>query len=359
MIVLYVTGHGFGHATRAAALARALKDRQPGLPLQVRTSAPAWIFQQTCPGLPVSRGGADAGLVQRDALDVDLEASLRAQRALDRSWPALVEAEARWLRRLRASLVVADIPPLAFAAAAKAGAPAVGVSTFCWDWILEPYAMEDGRWRAAQRRCAEAYALAQAAYRLPLHGDFPSFRRVVDVPLVCRRSARGREDFDRRHGLRGKSRPLVLVAFGGFGLGPLRLSARQDLRGFLFAGYGPKPQGLRADWLRLPARDANGQLDALAACDVVVGKPGYGVVAEALAHGKRMLYLPREGFRETAALVSGLRRRGACASIAREEFFAGRWRGPLEALLSIPAPRAVAADGARWLAGELLDKVLK
>ena len=358
MLVLYATGHGYGHATRASAVAAELKRQAPGQGLEVRTEAPAWIFQEPCPGLPVSRGGADPGLAQRDALAVDLPRSLERQAALDAQWPRLVESEARWLRERGAKLVAGDIPPLAFAAAAEAGIPSVGVSNFSWDWIFEPFASRDPRWEGPRRRCAQAYARAEGVLRLPLSGDFPSFSAVLDVPLLCRLDATTPQAWRAARGLSGDRRPMILVTFGGFGVALPALAAREDLRGFLFAGFGPRPAGLEADWLELRDGTSADQLPAMAACDAVLCKPGYGLFSEALGHGKRVLYVPRtDGFREVDALVAGLRRRGACGALPAPELLAGRWRGPLEELLALPAPPPVPAEGARVIARALLDRL--
>ena len=43
------------------------------------------------------------------------------------------------LRALDAALVVADIPPLALAAARLAGVPAIALGNFTWDWIYRDY----------------------------------------------------------------------------------------------------------------------------------------------------------------------------------------------------------------------------
>jgi hypothetical protein len=43
-IAFYISGHGFGHASRSIELIRALLERQPGLRVVVSTPAPQWLF---------------------------------------------------------------------------------------------------------------------------------------------------------------------------------------------------------------------------------------------------------------------------------------------------------------------------
>jgi hypothetical protein len=45
-VVFYVSSHGFGHASRDIAVIGALSRRRPGARIVVRTSVPAWFFEQ-------------------------------------------------------------------------------------------------------------------------------------------------------------------------------------------------------------------------------------------------------------------------------------------------------------------------
>jgi hypothetical protein len=93
----------------------------------------------------------------------------------------------------------------------------------------------------------------------------------------------------------------------------------------------------------------------VAACDVVVGKPGYSTCAEVIAHRARFLHLPRSGFREVAPLEAGLASFACAAVLPREDFFAGRWRRHLDAIRARPRPAsAPPADGAEVIAEALL-----
>jgi len=78
--------------------------------------------------------------------------------------------------------------------------------------------------------------------------------------------------------------------------------------------------------------------DLVAASDVVVSKPGYGVISECLAHQTALLYTSRGRFREYDVMVREMPRLLRCAHIGQDDLLAGRWRAPLDALLASPAP---------------------
>jgi hypothetical protein len=50
-----------------------------------------------------------------------------------------VAAESAWLVAHHTKIVVADIPPLAVAAAERAGIPSVALANFTWDWIYRGF----------------------------------------------------------------------------------------------------------------------------------------------------------------------------------------------------------------------------
>ena len=69
-IVFYVSGHGFGHASRTIEVINAVLAKRPETRIGVRTSAPRWLFDLTVKG-KVAFGTleCDTGVVQIDALD--------------------------------------------------------------------------------------------------------------------------------------------------------------------------------------------------------------------------------------------------------------------------------------------------
>jgi hypothetical protein len=358
-LVFYVSGHGFGHATRNAALIEALRRMSSDpLRIHVRSGAPDWIFGERDSHLSFSSASFDPGIVQSNALDVDLEATVRAHQRFLGSWATRLGEEAELLRHLAPRVVVSDIAPLAIGAAAAAGIPAVGVSNFSWDWILAGYADREPRLRPAIQRYAEAYGEAECVFRLPMHGDLGAFPAIVDVPLLTRRSRLPRALARSRLGITGdEGLPVVLISFGGSGGQPIVPLDGPDLAGMLFLASADRPRGFRGDWRRIPNPTALPHEELVAACDVVIGKPGYSTVAEVLAHRTRFLYIPRAGYTEGPVLEAGLQRDGCARAIPRDDFFAGRWRGHLDALPAQPLPaQPPAANGAEVIAAQLLER---
>jgi len=361
MLAVYVSGHGFGHSTRTAEVLREVRARAPALPIVIRTSAPAFLFDGViAPPLSVCRVECDVGLVQHDALAIDEGATVAAWRGFMEGWHDRVAGEAAWLRREGARLVLGDIPPLAFAAAAEAEVPSVALGNFSWDWIYahiaarEPILLEAAAW------ASDAYARADLLLRLPFAGDLSAFRRIEDVPLVARKPKVRKAEARERLKLDG--RPAVLLSFGGLGLPGLQAAGFGSLTGYqvLLAGQaldGSVPANLRR--LDTPALLAAGleYPDVVGAVDVVVTKPGYGIVTDCVGAGTRLVYTDRGDFPEYPIMVAEMSRYLPAAFASNEEVREGRLRRALEAVQAQAFPAPPRTDGAAVAALKLLDRL--
>jgi L-arabinokinase len=342
-IAFYVSAHGLGHASRAIELMRAILAAQPDAELHVRSAAAPWLFQATAPpGIDVQSVEVDTGMTQIDSLRIDEDASARAAAVFYGAFHRRVEAEARVLKAMKAGMVVGDIPPLAFAAAARAGVPSMAVANFTWDWIFSIYDAFDRLAPGVIATIRDAYATTPLALRLPLHGGFESMPVVRDIPFIARRSTRDPADTRRALGADAK-RPLVLVSFGGYGADlPLEGLRRSD-RFTIVSPERDAPAGLRYE-------------DLVAAADVVVSKPGYGIVSECVANNTALLYTSRGRFVEYDLFVSEMPTVLRCRYIAQEDLFAGRWADAIDALLAQPpAPQQPRVDGATVAARIILN----
>lgn len=345
-IVFYISGHGFGHASRDIEILNAVGARDRSLRLIVSTSAPRWLFDLTM-RVPFEfrEVETDAGIVQRDSLSHDIPETLGRLAAFHGDFDARVARETDFLRDAQADLVLADIPALACAAAARARVPAVAVGNFTWDWIYEGYEETDRLVPGALIVIREAYAQAAGAWRLPLHGGFGSFRRVADVPFVARRSLRDGAETRRAFGV-PLDRPAVLSSFGGYGLRGLPLEQLDVLDHYTVVVTETSARdavgGSHRSIVTLEEDDIYGRgfryEDLVRAADVVITKPGFGIIAECLANDTALVYTSRGRFREYDVLVGEMPRFLRCAFLPQEDVFAGRWRAALDAALARPSP---------------------
>jgi L-arabinokinase len=357
MLVAFVSGHGFGHATRTAEVLRAVRRRAPELPITVCGEAPAFLFERVvAQPLSVRPVACDVGLVQSDALTIDEQATAAALDEFLDGFDVLVSREARFLREAGARAVLGDIPPLAFAAAAAAGVPGIALGNFSWDWIYGHYGVRQPALARAARHAAAAYASAELLLRLPFAGDLSVFRSVVDVPLLARRPALSRPEARGR--LRLDERPTVLLSFGGIGMPELSPASFAALGEYAFVLTGRAGAGEARNVRRLEAAElAESGLDypdLVGACDVVVSKPGYGIVTDCIGARTRLVYTDRGDFPEYDVLVGEMERFLPAVFVASAELREGRLGGALGRVLEMPFPAQPALNGAEVAAERLI-----
>ena len=364
-VFFYISGHGFGHAVRQITIINALQDLAPDLRVMVRTAAPAWLFERTVRhAIELRPGETDTGVVQIDSLRPDERETVVRARAFQGRFAGLVAHEAALLRAQDAVLVVADAPPLACAAADAAGVPAFVCANFTWDWIYRDYCEQPGVAELVSA-IGESYARASGAWRMPVHGGFETIRDVVDIPFVARRGrAHGDRRFVReRFGL-PPDRPLALVSFGGYGLRQLPLDRLDCLRdwGVVVSSPGEEPPALPAGVLNVredAMYDAGLRYeDLVGAVDVVITKPGYGILSDCVANGAAMLYTPRGRFPEYEVMVREMPRLLRCRCLEPDAFADGRWNEALRQLAALPPPpQQPRVDGAEAVAAMIAVRV--
>lgn len=352
VLVFYVSGHGYGHAVRAASVIRALWASGFDGTIHVRSAAAPPIFGlPPTPDVQFHSGAAfDTPIAERTPMDIDGAASLAAAAAMLDGVPRIAAAEARFLREVRAGLVLADIPFLAGAIAAEAGLPALAIGSFTWDWIYQAWDEDSPVIHAARA----SYASMDAWLRAPLCHDSAVFRRVVDVPLIVREPAASPDAVHAYLGL-DDGRPVVLFGMrGGLPPGALARIARQS-PDILFLWLGDAGEDPPPNVRVLSPASGFSFTDILQVCDAVVSKLGYGTIAECVRTGARLLWPARRNFREDGILEAQTRRYVVSRQIPTADFASGDWAPHLRALLDQPATcEPLAANGAAVCAGHIL-----
>ena len=365
-IVFYISGHGFGHATRDLEIIRHIQQQRPGTKIVVRTSVPSWFLERASGGsIDIHSVETDTGVAQIDSLQLDEAETARRALAFYRTFDARIDAEAAALKELHASVVVGDVPPLAFAAAQRANVTSIAVANFTWDWIYAGYQRFAFDAPGVLTTIQNAYSQTTLALRLPFAGGFETMRAIRDVPLVARRSRRTREENRRLLDL-DHARPVVLASFGGHRTTmPFeKIAGTHDLT-LVLTDYEADRQptggfdGRLRRFTSAMLEDADIRYeDLVAAADVVVSKPGYGIVSECIANHTALLYTSRGVFAENDILLAGMQPVVRSRFISQEDLRSGRWEPSIRVLLADPEPPAsMPTNGASVVANTVLGVV--
>jgi L-arabinokinase len=276
------------------------------------------------------------------------------------------------LRELGAGIIVGDIPPLAFAVGGASGIPSIALGNFTWDWIYGDYP----RVRLAPSLLPAirgAYGKASMALRLPMNGGFESFSNIKDIPFIARHATHTREQVCKTLKLPA-DKPIVLASFGGYGLPGLDTDALAKFKKYTVVTTANLPLGRARK--ETPTAERKGSFisvneeamydagvryeDLVGAAEVVVTKPGYGIISECIANDSAILYTARGHFPEYDVLVAEMPKYARNAFINHDDLFAGKWESSIDKLLAQPKikkkPETNGADVAADILLKALDK---
>lgn len=320
-VCFYTSDFGYGHAARDIALVRELQETLHAEVI-VRTGSPAEFMSRSLPDVEVLQGPNDPGVVM-DGAAVDRERTLAAVEQWLSSWEGYITSEKAFLQDRLIDLVLSDIAPQPFLAAEELGIPSLGISNFTWHLI---YTHLFGKTEVTDR-IAEAYRAAGGALLLPLHEPMAVFRDRRKVGLVARAVTRDRAELP---GL-PSGRPLVYLG-GGQSLDPAVFRGiRIALSGctLLVPSWTDVPGAVR-----IPPGETETQ-DWIAACNLVVSKPGYSTISEAIQVGVPMALFRREGFAEDDYLIGGVESLGIGKEVSTAAVLDGSWTEDLENLMDL------------------------
>ena len=336
-IAYYITPHGLGHGVRSLEVIRQLLIIAKDLEIILVSDLPEFLLDNIeQKHLSIRKKRLDIGLVQRDSIQFDLDATLQVLEDLYHNRNVLLAEEARFLKTHGILAVVCDIPFLPFAAASQVDIPAIGISNFTWDWIYQAYISLDTRWSPLVDWIRKSYRKCNLFLQLPMHGDCSVCPNVQDVPLVTRFAKRNREETRSMLQLRSDQK-VYLISFAYLELADTAQEKLQDIADAVFLYKHPLSyklsNGICLDGFSLSFADV------VAAVDGVITKPGYGIVSDCLANGTPMIYSDRGFFPEYEVLVREMVKHLTTVYIPSEDLYAGRWKTAIEQLEK--EPRAV------------------
>jgi hypothetical protein len=331
-----ISGHGFGHAAQVVPVLNALGRLVPNLRALLRTTVPASFFTDRLM-IPweTSAVPQDIGCIQKGPMTIDVETTWHEYQRFHSTWDKRLQTEVDAMQAAAPDLVLADTPYLALAAGKKAGIATVALVSLTWDLVLSEYEYPpsiDGRTLIQSIR--QAYGAADLALRIMPAPTMTVFKKLIDIGPIAEPASSAREQLTELLKLTPGER-TVLVGFGGIPLDALPFDTVESLTGyrFLFDGSVP-PASKRFVSTKSPPFSFK---TLLASVDVVMTKPGYGTLVEAVALQTPLVYVRRYNFADEQPLVDYLHRYGRGVELSMSDFKTGKWDLALTKALELPA----------------------
>ncbi len=356
-IAYFVTPHGYGHATRTAAVMGSLQALETDIRFELFSTVPAWLFKDLPPlNLGYHSLVTDIGMVQKSPWAEDPQATCRL---LD-NWlpfePARLDHVADQLTALNCKLVVSDISPMGIVAAQRAGLPALVVENFTWDWIYRSYQSAAPGLQRHADHLAAIYAKADDHIQAqPLCRSVAGARQVSPIS----RKPRTSRNQIRQHLNLPQAAKMVLVSTGGV---PDtydfldHLPTKLDYH-LVIPGAGGT-QARHPQVITLPAHSELYHPDLVCAADVLIGKLGYSTISEAYHAGTPFGYITRPFFPESAKLEAFVQRHMPVKAIDSQTYANGSWLKALPDLLSISRTPHDTENGADMVAAYIRQRYL-
>lgn len=346
-IAVYISGHGFGHLAQMAPVLNRIYALNPESRFLIRCPLPeAEIRARLNFDFEHDPVQVDVGVVQKSAVEEDREASLKQMEQWAGSLDSLISCELQQMRAFRPALILSNISPLAFPVASILGVPGIGLASLDWHTIYS-------HWLPAQHPAitslADAYGVCDLLLTPPMSMEMRVFPRQKSIPLLAGYPTTMAAP---QTGI-GK---CALVLFGGSARPPFDLAALAAMPGWQFL-LPDAPADLPANVTPVRFAAAMRPIDLMPHVDVVLCKPGYGVLSECWRTGRPIAWVERPDFPEFPMLRGWLEERFPAAGMSRDDFRRGRWLPALEA--AIGSERCfppLAEDGARVAAELILSR---
>ncbi|MBD1870865.1 glycosyl transferase [Cyanobacteria bacterium FACHB-471] len=350
--ILYVaiTNHGFGHATRTAAVVSEIKRLCPEMVIALVTTAPRWLLDSYIQSDFIHRPrGFDVGVLQSDSITMDKPATLEKLKQIRAQANSLIASEVTFIKQNRVGLVLADIPPLATAIAHAAHVPCWMISNFGWDFIYRAWG---GEFVEMADWIVERFGECDRLFRLPFHEPMSAFPHITDVGLTGGSPRYAIEELRTKFNLTKPPEQTTLLTFGGLGLDQIPYQNLENFAAWQFITFDRQAPDL-PNLLKITDRHYR-PVDFMPLCGRVVSKPGYSTFAEACRLGVPIVSVTREDFAESPILLEGIQDYAHHRILQPAEFF-GDWQFLREPMQPPRQSQPLAVDGNEAIAQSVKD----
>lgn len=353
-ILVDISAHGFGHFSQTAPIINWLGKNNPDLRITLRTTLPAdFVRRRIHTPLTIIAESLDFGMQMNSAIETNIAASEKAYAELHKDWSNHLATQKKRLRSLKPDLIFANIPYLSLAAATQLNINTVALCSLNWAHIYHGYFHTTDSHQHIYREMLDAYNSANIYLRPTPSMEMPGLKNIKNISPIAKLGKNKRAEINATSKL-SADEIIVLIAPGGIKT-PIPIET------------WPQVPGIR--WLTtwdhcikrndiILHKNLNMKFtDILCSSDVIVTKPGYGVITEAVYNQKPVLYVRRHDWPEEDNIVNWLQQNSVTQEISKDAFFNGNMLKEIKKLKGLKITKSIKADGARE-ATEIIEKYL-
>jgi len=348
-VLFYISGHGYGHSVRTIEVVRVLCQGRDDVSIKIKTVAPKWLFNDLVleKKVEVLEANLDAGVVEVNPLLIDTEKTVEKLSDFIKHSIHIFAKELAYGFQNNIDLIVSDVPALAGEIAAKMNVPCLAASNFLWDWIYEPLIDDEEFRNSILTPIRTGYSKMICWMRYPFYHNSSMISKIIDVSLVVRKVEHSPEELQKELNLDMNRRKVYIAFRDGLEQEIFITAAKKSPDCLFLIADEPRVQ-LPSNVKYIQPFPKFSFVDVINMCDVVVGKPGYGLASNCVACKKRLLYSPRSGFREDDVLMKEVEQFIPTVEIPTQDFLYGNWNEYLVDLTQKEMPKnVIKTDGAQ------------
>ena len=324
-IACFISSHGYGHATRCLAVLDSLSQKFQPLEISIFSSFSKSFLEQNLNSSKFTSHNTktDIGLIQKTPFEHDLAQTVFEWERFLNFTSSENQKTAKIVKEINPEFIVCDISPLGIQLGKQFKIPTVLIENFTWDWIFQTYASEEPKFLPIIEKLNEIFRYPE----LRIQTD-PICERVSGHPLVnpIFRMPRGSiSETKRKMGL-NENKQAILITTGGIAQDFQFIQKLEQFPHYHFIVSGDQPQEKSyQNIFFLPHNSPIYFPDIVNISSVIVGKAGYGTVAEAWGNKKAFIRVFRHEFRESPYLKTFLDSNVPGEEIDLNNFLSGEW----------------------------------
>ena len=302
-IAVFITSHGFGHGTRACAVLNQITKSRT-CEFDIFSTLPNWFFYQNLPNLKLNLHPTqtDVGLVQKNPFVHDLLASLNQLKEFTQFNNSSFLKSLKIVQNKKFDLIISDISPLGLEIGNQTGIPSILIENFTWDWIYQQHCKTYPAFNKIIEILKKSFSYAD------LHIQTTPFCKAMELATqtlpVARKVKKSANEIRYDFGLKEDAK-LILLTTGGI-TQKLKLNEciqkEKDIT-FLTTTES-KSITHNQNIISIPLNSNVHYPDLVNTANLVVGKVGYGTLAECWSTDTPLLGCYRSDFRESQVLLN-------------------------------------------------------